>query len=161
MAPPYILVGHSLGGPYIRVFAGLYPGEVAGLVLVDPTQEEFIDWNDARETNCPPRRDQEWKEIQASLVEAHESRVPEGIPVVLISAMGPREFPSFMTDKQKAELTAVRPMWLKFHEEWLKKLSEGQHIITQTSGHVVPFEEPELIVRAIRQMVEQVRDPRN
>src|SRR5438128_626441 len=40
--PPYILVGHSLGGPYIRIFAGMYPKEVAGLVLVDPTQEELI-----------------------------------------------------------------------------------------------------------------------
>ena len=32
---PYVLVGHSLGGEYARVFAGLYPGEVAGMVLVD------------------------------------------------------------------------------------------------------------------------------
>jgi pimeloyl-ACP methyl ester carboxylesterase len=33
---PYILVGHSLGGPYIRLFTALYPTEVAGLVFVDP-----------------------------------------------------------------------------------------------------------------------------
>jgi pimeloyl-ACP methyl ester carboxylesterase len=161
VAPPYILVGHSLGGPFIRVFAGQYPGEVAGLVLVDPTQEEFINWNGVRDTNRPPRRDEEWKEIQASLVEAHETRVPDGIPVVLITAMGPRVFPSFVTDKQKEELKALRPMWLRFHEEWLKKLPSAQHIITQNSGHVVPFEEPELIVRAIQQMVEQVRGRRN
>ena len=31
----------------------------------------------------------------------------------------------------------------------------AQHIITEDSGHVVPFEQPELIVSAIRQMVEQ------
>jgi len=35
--PPYVLVGHSIGGAYVRMFAGLYPGEVAGLVFVDPT----------------------------------------------------------------------------------------------------------------------------
>ncbi|HMI50502.1 MAG TPA: alpha/beta hydrolase [Candidatus Saccharimonadales bacterium] len=34
---PYILVGHSWGGPLIRAFAGLYPSEVAGLVFIDPT----------------------------------------------------------------------------------------------------------------------------
>lgn len=34
--PPYILVGHSLGGPYIRLFTAFYPGEVAGLIFVDP-----------------------------------------------------------------------------------------------------------------------------
>jgi pimeloyl-ACP methyl ester carboxylesterase len=32
-----VLVGHSIGGPYIRMFAGLYPGEVAGLVYIDPS----------------------------------------------------------------------------------------------------------------------------
>jgi pimeloyl-ACP methyl ester carboxylesterase len=35
--PPYLLVGHSLGGPLVRLFAALYPAEVAGLVLLDPT----------------------------------------------------------------------------------------------------------------------------
>ena len=33
--PPYILVGHSLGCAYIRLFTALYPGEVAGLVFID------------------------------------------------------------------------------------------------------------------------------
>jgi len=33
---PYVLVGHSSGGPYVRVFAARYPDEVAGMVLLDP-----------------------------------------------------------------------------------------------------------------------------
>ncbi len=37
VSPPYVLVGHSWGGPLIRMFAGLYPGEVAGLLYIDPT----------------------------------------------------------------------------------------------------------------------------
>ena len=32
---PYILVGHSSGGPYVRVFAARYPDQVAGMVLLD------------------------------------------------------------------------------------------------------------------------------
>lgn len=35
--PPYLLIGHSIGGPYIRLFASKYPGEVCGLVFSDPT----------------------------------------------------------------------------------------------------------------------------
>ncbi len=38
--PPYVLVGHSFGGYNVRVFNGLYPNEVAGIVLVDATQED-------------------------------------------------------------------------------------------------------------------------
>lgn len=34
---PYILVAHSLGGWFARVFAHLYPQEVAGMLLVDTT----------------------------------------------------------------------------------------------------------------------------
>jgi pimeloyl-ACP methyl ester carboxylesterase len=36
-SPPYLLVGHSWGGPLVRAFSGLFPKDVAGLVLVDPT----------------------------------------------------------------------------------------------------------------------------
>ncbi len=36
-SPPYVLVGHSWGGPLVRAFAGLFPKEVSGLVLVEPT----------------------------------------------------------------------------------------------------------------------------
>ncbi|RZM29013.1 MAG: alpha/beta hydrolase [Pedobacter sp.] len=46
--PPYLLVGHSLGGVYIRSFAGYYPREVAGLAFLDPADftETRQDWND-------------------------------------------------------------------------------------------------------------------
>jgi len=33
---PYLFVGHSTGGPYVRVYASRYPDEVAGMVLLDP-----------------------------------------------------------------------------------------------------------------------------
>lgn len=38
--PPFLLVGHSFGGYNVRVFNGKYSDEVAGLVLVDATQED-------------------------------------------------------------------------------------------------------------------------
>ena len=38
---PYLLVGHSLGGFYTRHYAHRFPGEVAGLVLLDPAHEDY------------------------------------------------------------------------------------------------------------------------
>ena len=37
---PFVLVGHSIGGEYVRIFAAKYPSEVAGLVLVDSTHPD-------------------------------------------------------------------------------------------------------------------------
>lgn len=39
VAPPYVLVGHSAGAFVVRLFAAEHPGETAGVVLVDPSQE--------------------------------------------------------------------------------------------------------------------------
>lgn len=49
--PPYLLVGHSLGGYNVRVYNGDYPQQVMGLVLVDAPQEDQYGllpaaWND-------------------------------------------------------------------------------------------------------------------
>jgi pimeloyl-ACP methyl ester carboxylesterase len=39
--PPYVLVGHSLGGLFVREFARRHPEDTAGLVFVDSTHEEI------------------------------------------------------------------------------------------------------------------------
>ncbi|HCT78388.1 MAG TPA: alpha/beta hydrolase [Micromonosporaceae bacterium] len=38
---PYLLVGHSLGGIYVRRFAQLHPDEVAALLLLEPAHEDW------------------------------------------------------------------------------------------------------------------------
>ena len=47
VSPPYVLVGHSYGGPIIHTFAARYPTEVAGLVYIDPT-----DFTQTRDDMC-------------------------------------------------------------------------------------------------------------
>ncbi len=42
IAGPYVLVGHSLGGLYVRSFERAYPDDVAGLVLVDSSHEDML-----------------------------------------------------------------------------------------------------------------------
>ncbi len=38
--PPYVVVGHSFGGPNMRLYTALHPEEVVGLVLVEPAHED-------------------------------------------------------------------------------------------------------------------------
>ena len=49
---PYVLAGHSFGGLYVLTYADRYPGEVAGLVLVDCTNPAFA----AQGRTSPPYR---------------------------------------------------------------------------------------------------------
>ena len=45
---PYLLVGHSIGGYYVQEFAGAYPRDVVGLVLLDPSPGGWM-------TGLPPK----------------------------------------------------------------------------------------------------------
>ena len=72
IAPPYILVGHSMGGYNVRLYASLYRSDVAGMVLVDASHPD-------QENRLP----QELKKMEGSWqreVEFLEYTMPFGVP---------------------------------------------------------------------------------
>ncbi len=71
--PPYVLVGHSYGGMIVRLYADVYPKEVAGMVLVD-TQKE--DWPKAYWQIDPTQG--EWQKTWDKLFSNHSLFVQEG-----------------------------------------------------------------------------------
>jgi pimeloyl-ACP methyl ester carboxylesterase len=151
IAPPYILVGASLGGPYIRIFAGLYPNDVAGLVLVDPTSDAEPD-----ATARPGLR--ELEALPATLGQARASRVPGAIPVFLIDAVSPLELP-FATDAIRAIRMNNRPVLdaeSRAYQQWLDTIPGSQLIVTNRSGHNVAQEQPELVVETILKALNDV-----
>jgi pimeloyl-ACP methyl ester carboxylesterase len=165
--PPFILVGHSLGGPYIRIFAGMYPDEVAGLVLVDPSQEGLAAWAKARDPKPEDhklRREDEVDCAPVTFAQASKSRMPTNIPIILITGMGPRDIPDFLPEALKTEVRKDRevfyPAKLKFHKEWVEQFPRGRQIVTENSGHGIPLEEPQLIIDTVRDVVERVRQRR-
>ncbi len=54
--PPYVLVGHSLGGLNARVYNGMYPDDVAGAVLVEPLTEMDSHWTQKAGRGGEPSR---------------------------------------------------------------------------------------------------------
>lgn len=152
LPPPYVLVGYSFGGPYIRVFAGLYPDEVAGMVFVDPTQESFMAMLNVQfpELNVVSEADRlaqdEWGMQWPSMNQARDARLPE-VPITLITGAKTHDVLS----------RALIPLWQAGHAKWLGQFPNAKHIVTTNSGHGVVFTEPELIVDAVRVALETVR----
>lgn len=75
IAPPYVIVGHSMGGYNVRLYASLFRNEVAGMVLVDASHPD-------QESRLPA----ELKNMEGSwLREAEflEYTMPFGIPRLL------------------------------------------------------------------------------
>ena len=75
VSPPYVLVGHALGGIHIRVYQNLYPSDVVGMVLVDSGHPD-------QENRLPP----EMNQIQSDLYLKSKLwglLVPLGIPRLL------------------------------------------------------------------------------
>jgi pimeloyl-ACP methyl ester carboxylesterase len=148
--PPYVLVGASLGGPYVRVFAGLYPSEVAGLVLVDPTAET----GDFSESVVG-----ELKSARETLKQAAESVVPPDIPVVVIDAQRSTAVP-FLTPALRQALAESRSAGVtqsRAYELWLRGIPNGRLVVTEDSGHNVGIEQPELVVETVREVVAAAR----
>jgi pimeloyl-ACP methyl ester carboxylesterase len=157
VAPPYVLVGHSFGGIYVRVFADMYPQEVAGMVLIDPSQESFDDWTKSHAEAQRADRDQELAkapagvrdesaEVSASYARARSAKLPAGIPVILLTATKDDTMPA-----------AVRKVWSQMHEDWVAKAPGAKHV-TVESGHFIQAEQPQVVIDAIKQVVDQVRN---
>jgi pimeloyl-ACP methyl ester carboxylesterase len=155
IGPPYVLVGHSFGGIYVRVFADMYPKEVTGMVLIDPSQETFDDWTRTHKEAQRIALDEqiakgsqgvrdESAEVNRSYQQARAAKVPAGVPVILLTAM--------KDDTMPAE---VRKVWVEKHDEWITKVAGGKHISVENSGHFIQGEQPQVVIDAIRQAVAQ------
>lgn len=65
--PPYVLVGHSTGGLSARLFAHTYPGEVVGMVLIDPSDENQL--QESRKL-YPEKTDEQWQADISTFLQA-------------------------------------------------------------------------------------------
>ena len=208
--PPYVLVAHSFGGYNVRVYTGMYPAEVAALVLVDTSHEDQVS-----------RMPKSLKEMQQSQIKEEESQ-RRLFPVLLFFgvarwSMGreydPRlphdfqdetrylqlqpkfldaigaEFGSFedsarevhaagtLDERPLVVLTAGKNPDMKllpktisakdmedFHQMWVKDLqvqeahlsSRGKQVLVEDSTHMIPFERPDTVVSATREVFEQL-----
>lgn len=194
VATPYVLVGHSMGGYSVRLYASLYRNEVSGVVLVDASHPD-------QENRFPP----ELKSMEGSWQrEARflEYMTPFGIPRLLglcdeepvqraaecnwhSAREGVAELRSFSEsaaqtaasgtladmplavlshdpEKPSSDLPAdlakpTNEAWEKMQEELAHLSTRGTQLIAKNSSHYIQSDRPDVVIDAVRSVVDQVR----
>jgi pimeloyl-ACP methyl ester carboxylesterase len=157
---PFVIVGHSLGGSYARVFASQYRDEVVGAVLVDSFEPDIQDGR------IHPLLGELVPEYEAQLdgLRAHVSRVDsldwpaseqqlgassfEGIPLeVLVAAR-------YEPRLDEATNAAIAAAW----REGMESLSPRRtHYEIVYAGHNIHIERPDTVIDAVRRLVDASR----
>lgn len=160
IAPPWLLVGHSLGGLYQYVFARRHPDDTDGLVLLDPThpahwatmQQEAPGLATAlRAMRTLAFSDTARAEFdaQAACLDSLDERAPLPRPTrVLVSDRpGPLENDSF------------RSMLRRLRQDWLQRLDAPGLQVVWDSGHYLQREVPQDVADAIDAVARDAASP--
>ena len=143
---PFILVGHSIAGVYVRRFETRFPREVAGLVFVDSSHEEQALRLHELDPKGPGSSEQtarlgffvkpgerlEWRTERPLIVLGHGKPYPGGAQ---------------MTAEQWAEWDRI---WRAFQEDLAKRSTHGEFRLATDSGHFIQRDQPALVIQAIR-----------
>lgn len=184
--PPYVLVGHSLGGWYNRMYAGLYPQEIAGLIYVDggllPSEEDLLELYKAlgATTEDLETHAEKYRKTVADFnaqaspaayrAELQVAVDPYGVDVQAL----PRKVP--IVALMAAKLDPGRQEWyrlfpcepedchalaLSVNMRWMSRLAltvpDGTFIVDRKSGHHIQNDDPELVIAAIRRVVSSTK----
>lgn len=194
IVPPYVLVGHSMGGYNVRLYASLYRNEVVGMVLVDashPDQEnrfpaelksmegswlreaEFLEYTTpfgiprllglcdeepvqrAAECNWHSAREgvAELKSFPESGAQTTSTGTLGDMPLVVLS---------HDPDKPSADLSAdlarvTNEAWEKMQEDLVHLSTHSTQVIAKNSSHYIQVDRPDIVIDAVRGVVDQVR----
>lgn len=136
IAPPYILVGHSAGALYVRVFAHMYPKEIAGLVLVDPATEEDYERmqqdksvEDLQKMGMPSGTLAQWRALPETIDQARHAWPLPGVPVVVLTSGKPLGAWPLATAEDMQR-------WLDSHDKLVAKIPGAKHIVIQNADHL-------------------------
>jgi pimeloyl-ACP methyl ester carboxylesterase len=181
LAGPYILVGHSLGGLNVEVFAARYPDDVAGMVLLDPPPLSFIlgeeyselgsmasqmtdEWQGIADRGMESEDDQERAEAEFFLMVASEHREMFGASAQqAASAASFGETPlvvvaSGVPNPMFGDVAeAYQEFWAEQSEALAAKSSRGEFVFAETSTHRLHEDAADLVADTILGMVESVR----
>jgi len=162
---PFIVVGHSLGGVYARIFAAAYRGEIAGVVLVDPFAPDISPVERAG-VRLEPSLAAEWGaglqgtrdlierleglDWQATMDQLAAAHLGD-IPLELIFVDQRLRYDERIDPATEDRLIAA---WRELVLAWS---TDTRLTIADRSRHLVQLDRPELVVASIRRLVDRAR----
>jgi len=177
---PYVLVGHAVGGYHTLLYASQYPGEVAGLVLVNgyhpdqwtafqallpaETPGEPARISRLRHLQAEPAANIEALDVVASAVQVRQALAAgpqpplSDLPLVVLTRSPHSSLAPFLPPEIAAAGGAV---WQALQADLAGLSSNGAHERAEGGGHSLHRQEPELVIAAIRQVVEAARELRD
>lgn len=167
--PPYVLVGHSMGGLLARQFVQAYRNDVAGVVLADATPDTIFDAESIAERAAIVAQIEKGletapaslaPEIWRTVKEEYEAidRAPEALRVrdgygrlgdiPLVVVRRGRE----ATPPSDADLS-----WRRDQEHLATLSTNSLLVVAEKNGHVIPLENPGIIADAVKRVIDAWR----
>lgn len=161
LKPPFILVGHSLGGAYMELYAKMFPNDVAGVVLIDPNSSKYPEQCKREQLAfCdPPSGMPEWATwffpdaVEGEILgfrtthsQVNGIETFPNIPLAVLSA-------THKNEEQGDGQRKSRELYVEMHRQ-LSTMSETSKFITCDScSHYIHADAPELVIDAIKWVV--------
>jgi pimeloyl-ACP methyl ester carboxylesterase len=147
---PYVLVGHSIAGFNVHVFAREDAGDtVVGVVLIDATPPDFIAVLDSFGVPIPPPEDTvnnpDGMDFRASAAQALAAGPFPPVPLVVLTHGTP------------GNLGPLEEPWQEMQVAQSQLSPRGRLIVARRSGHYIQNDQPRLVVRAIVSVVAKAR----
>jgi pimeloyl-ACP methyl ester carboxylesterase len=168
---PYVLVGHSLGGLFVRLYTATYPADVVGLVLVDAWYEGLQERLTPGEwaayvrvtSEVPPElaayRDLETIDFAAASAAMRQAAVAQPLPAVPLAVLAHSQPFGLSEDQLGFSPEALEGAWGAAQEQLATLVPRARYTVAAESAHYIQLQQPALVIEAIRQVVVGVREP--
>jgi len=158
---PLVLVGHSFGAMNVRLYASQHPDKVVGVVLVEGfhpdalrSLEEIVGPLVWRVVRGPILDNAEGADLLASSDEVRTAELLGEIPLVVVAAGRSLVTPFGALVPSAAELDQV---WRELQQDMVTWSPQGKLVVASESGHCIHCDEPQVVIDAVRRVVEAAR----